>query len=290
MKTRYVIVLALLLPLVVALSNAFYVVQANEYGVLLRFGKVVDAGVQPGLHLMIPLADDVHKLDARVQVSDGESTVFGTADKQALVLDSYALWRIVDPRKYYAATGGSSHETETLLLPLLHDALGEALAGHNLRDVLVSGQAPSLARVTPQLDAAARQQLGISVLDLHLRRVRYPDRMLDAVYQRMETTFQSQAETIRAEGKAAADVLLANAGNDRRSIVADATRQADTLRGEGDGQAAAILARTVGADQEFYRFFRSLAAYRASFSKPGDVLILRADDDFLKYLKAPASK
>jgi len=290
MKTRYLVALALLLPLLFALSNALYVVRSNEYGVLLRFGQVVDAGVPPGLHVMIPLADDVQRLDARVQLSDGESATLTTADRQSVVLDSYTVWRIVDPHKYFLVTGGNSHATDSLLQPMLLDALGAVVAGRNLHDMLEGEQPPSLAAALPALDTAARSQLGITILDLHVRRVRYPDALVAAVYQRMDGIFQAQVSGIHAEAQASADAVRADAGRDSRNIVADATQQANALRGQGDGQAAAIVSRIVGGDAEFYRFFRSLEAYRASFSKPGDVLILRADDDFLKYLKAPSGK
>lgn len=287
MKTRYLVVLATLLVLLFGLSNALFVVADNEYGVLLRFGQVVDAGLAPGLHVMIPLADDVRRLDARVQVSDGESGVLNTTDKQSLVLDSYALWRIVNPRQFYAATGGGGHETDVLLQALLGDTLASTVTRHTLAEALAGD--PSLV-VSPALDAAARRQLGITILELRVRRVRYPDSLLDAVHQRMSTVFQAEAAGIAAEGKSNADIVRANAERDSRTIVADARQQADALRGQGDGGAAAITSRAVGGDAEFYRFYRSLEAYRTSLSKPGDVLILRADDEFLKYLQPPAGK
>ena len=287
MKTRYLVALATLLVVLFALSNALFVVRDNEYGVLLRFGQVVDAGLTPGLHLMIPLADDVHRLDARVQVSDSESPVLNTTDKQSLVLDSYALWRIVDPRQYYAATTGGGHETDVLLQPLLSDALAGTVTTHTLAEALAGGQP---VQVSPALDAAARRQLGITILELRVRRLRYPDSLLDAVHQRMSGVFQAEAAGIAAEGKSNADIVRANAGRDSRTIVADARQQADALRGQGDAEAAAITSRVVGSDADFYRFFRSLEAYRTTLSKPGDVLILRADDDFLKYLQPPGGK
>ena len=278
MNTKVLLGLIVFLLVLFGLSNALFVVHASEHAVLLRFGEVVDSDLKPGLHVLLPLVDDVRKFDARTQVSDAESTPLQTSDKNYLVLSTYIVWQV--------STGGSTHDTDARLLPLVREALKDSLSGHDLHDIVVAGQEPSMASLLPVL-AAPAAELGISIRDVGVRRIEYASAEQDAVYQRMSTTFKARADSIRAGAAAEADQVVAVAQENRRLIEADGSRQAEQLRGQGDGQAAAITAQVAGSDPEFYRFFRSMEVYRAGFNKPQDVLILRADDELLKYLKSP---
>jgi membrane protease subunit HflC len=286
MKTGFLLALGTLLLALFVLSHSLFVVHANEHAVLLRFGEVVDGDLKPGLHALIPLVDDVRDFDARTQISDVETTPLLTADKNYLVLDAYVVWKVGDVRKYVAVTGGSAHETDARLLPLVREALKDSLASHTVADIVAAGHEPSLAMALPALQVRAAE-LGILVSAAEVRRVQYASSVQAAVYQRMNAGFKVQADSLRADTRAEADRIAAAAQEGHRVILADGSRQAEQLRGEGDGKAAAIVAQVAGGDAEFYRFYRSMEIYRKGLGKSQNVLVLGPDDDLLKYLKAP---
>lgn len=269
----------------IVLWNSFYIVSQTERAVLLRFGRIVEPDVKPGLHMKIPYVNSVRKFDARLLTLDTTTSRFLTLEKKALMVDSYAKWRVDDAERFYTATSGMKQIADERLARRLEAALRDQFGKRTLHES-VSGQRDELmAQVTTSLNRAAQQELGIEVVDVRVKGIDLPREVNRSVFERMSTEREREAREHRAKGRELAEGIRADADRQRRVLLAEAYRQAEELRGDGDAQAAAIYARAYGQDQEFYAFYRSLKAYRESFADKRDVLVLDPSSDFFRYLE-----
>jgi len=278
---------ALIVGVVLALVlwNSFYIVLQTERAVLLRFGRIVEPDVKPGLHMKIPYVNSVRKFDARLLTLDSTTSRFLTLEKKALMVDSYAKWRVDDAERFYTATSGMKQIADERLARRLEAALRDQVGKRTLHES-VSGQRDELmAQVTNSLNRAAQQELGIEVVDVRVKGIDLPREVNRSVFERMSSEREREAREHRAKGKELAEGIRADADRQRRVLLAEAFREAEEMRGDGDAQAAAIYAAAYGQDQEFYSFHRSLQAYRESFASKEDVLVLDPKSDFFRYLE-----
>ncbi len=272
--------------LAIVLWNSFYIVSQTERAVLLRFGRIVEPDVKPGLHMKIPYVNSVRKFDARLLTLDTTTSRFLTLEKKALMVDSYAKWRVDDAERFYTATSGMKQIADERLARRLEAALRDQFGKRTLHES-VSGQRDELmAQVTTSLNRAAQQELGIEVVDVRVKGIDLPREVNRSVFERMSSEREREAREHRAKGKELAEGIRADADRQRRVLLAEAFREAEELRGDGDARAAAIYAAAYGQDQEFYAFHRSLQAYRESFSSKEDVLVLDPKSEFFRYLQS----
>ena len=265
--------------------NCFYVVQQTEKAVLLQFGRIVKADVEPGLHLKIPYVNQVRKFDARLLTLDSPTERFLTLEKKAVMVDSYAKWRVADAERFYTATSGMKQTADERLARRLEAGLRDQFGKRTLHEV-VSGERDALmADITQSLDRMARRELGIEVVDVRVKAIDLPKEVNRSVFERMGTEREREAREHRAKGRELAEGIRADADRQRRVLLAEAYRQAEEVRGDGDAQAAAIYAKAYSQDQEFYAFHRSLQAYRQSFADKRDVLVLDPKSEFFRYLE-----
>ncbi|MCQ4262626.1 protease modulator HflC [Stutzerimonas stutzeri] len=272
--------------LAIVLWNSFYIVSQTERAVMLRFGRIVEPDVKPGLHMKIPYVNSVRKFDARLLTLDTTTSRFLTLEKKALMVDSYAKWRVDDAERFYTATSGVKQIADERLARRLEAALRDQFGKRTLHES-VSGQRDELmAQVTTSLNRAVQQELGIEVVDVRVKGIDLPREVNRSVFERMSSEREREAREHRAKGKELAEGIRADADRQRRVLLAEAFREAEELRGDGDARAASIYASAYGLDQEFYAFHRSLQAYRESFSSKEDVLVLDAKSDFFRYLES----
>jgi len=272
--------------LAIVLWNSFYIVSQTERAVMLRFGRIVEPDVKPGLHMKIPYVNSVRKFDARLLTLDTTTSRFLTLEKKALMVDSYAKWRVDDAERFYTATSGMKQIADERLARRLEAALRDQFGKRTLHES-VSGQRDELmAQVTTSLNRAVQQELGIEVVDVRVKGIDLPREVNRSVFERMSSEREREAREHRAKGKELAEGIRADADRQRRVLLAEAFREAEELRGDGDARAASIYAAAYGQDQEFYAFHRSLQAYRESFSSKEDVLVLDAKSDFFRYLES----
>ena len=276
--------------LAIVLWNSFYIVSQTERAVLLRFGRIVEPDVKPGLHLKIPYVNSVRKFDARLMTLDTSTARFLTLEKKALMVDSYAKWRVDDAERFYTATSGIKQIADERLARRLEAALRDQFGKRTLHES-VSGQRDELmALVTNSLNRAAQQELGIEVVDVRVKGIDLPREVNRSVFERMSSEREREAREHRAKGKELAEGIRADADRQRRVLLAEAFREAEELRGDGDAQAAAIYAAAYGQDREFYSFHRSLQAYRESFANKDDVLVLDPKSDCFRYLESATAQ
>lgn len=267
------------------LSGSVYVVNETERAVVLRFGKLANADVEPGLHIKLPFADDVRKFEGRILTVDATPENFYTIQKKRLIVDSFAKWRIDNVETYYRATGGNEQVAHSRLTARINDGLRNKFGTRTLHEV-VSGQRDELMHeLTEELNSAVNNSLGIEVVDVRVKRIDLPDEVSDSVFNRMAAEREKKAREYRAKGMEQAEKIRAEADREKVVIESLAYRDGEKLRGEGDAEAAGIYASAYNQDAEFYSFMRSLEAYKRSFSGKQDMIVVEPDSDFFRYLR-----
>ncbi|HEY8683288.1 MAG TPA: protease modulator HflC [Rhodanobacter sp.] len=285
-KIAYVVIAALLLLLGL---NSMFVVKEGQNALLLQFGRIVRTDYQPGLHFKIPLMQQVMQFDNRILSLDAPPERYFTSEKKSVNADFYVKWRIADNAAYYRATSGDQLQAEQRLTPIIKDALRFEFNARTLQELISGGRKDITERVRQQTDASARKNLGISVVDVRIKRIDLPDEVSESVYKRMRAERLQLANELRYTGQEAAAKIQADADRQAQVLKADANRDAAKVRGDGDAQAAAIYAQAYGQDPEFFAFYRSMAAYKKSFEDGKGVLVLKPDSEFLRYFSDPSA-
>lgn len=272
------------------LANSLYIVQEYERGVLLRFGKVDDADLHPGLGFKLPFVDEVRKFDGRVLTLDARAERFLTVEKKSMMVDSFAKWRIIKVGSYYTATNGEEERAQRLLEQRINEGLRNEFAARSLQEVVSGERDQLMVDLTKALNQFTQNSLGIEVVDVRVKRIDLPTEVSGPVFSRMSAEREREAREHRSKGKEQAEIIKADADRQRTIIEAQAYRDAELLRGEGDARAAAIYAQAYNQDPEFYAFVRSLTAYRKTFSGKQDILLVDPESEFFKYMKDSQGK
>ncbi|MEH6492263.1 protease modulator HflC [Halopseudomonas sp.] len=282
-------IIVLLAALIVG-WNSFFVVDQTQRAIVLQFGRVVDSDVAPGLHFKLPFVQEAHTFDARLLTLDTATQRYLTLEKKALMVDSYAKWRIADVQRFYTATSGLRAIAEERLSRQLESGLRNEVARRTLHEVVSGERDQLMADITATLDESARRELGIEVLDVRVKAIDLPNEVNRSVFDRMSTEREREAREHRAKGRELAEGIRADADRQQRVIIAEAFREAEKVRGDGDAKAAAIYADAYTKDPEFYAFSRSLQAYRESFASKSDVLVVDPKSEFFKYMQGQSSQ
>ncbi|MDR5893802.1 MULTISPECIES: protease modulator HflC [Halomonas] len=267
-------------------SNSLYVVDETERAVKLRFGEVIEENIQPGLHFKVPITQTVRKFDTRVLTLDTDTSRYLTLEQKAVIVDSYVKWQVVNPTRYYEATAGDEMMAIRLIQPRVDESLRNEFGRLDLQQIIAERRDDLMIGPTQDLDALLREELGVAIVDVRVKRIDLPDDVSAAVFDRMRSEREREAREWRAQGQEEAERIRANADRRRQVLLAQATERAETLRGEGDAEAAAIFSESYSQDQEFFAFWRSLNAYRESFQGDGNMLVLDPSSDFFRYLKS----
>lgn len=283
------IVIGLLAVFFIA-SNTLFIIKETERGVMLKFGRVVNSDIPPGLHFKIPMVNEVRKFDARVLTLDVRPQRFLTVEKKAMIVDSYAKWRIKDVTTYYTATNGEEATAVRNMDQLINEGLRNAFGEHSLQEVISGERGQLMERLTENLNRTTLQRYGIELVDVRVKRIDLPEQVSDSVFSRMKAEREREAREHRSKGKEQAEVIRADADRQRTILEAEAYRDAEQLRGEGDAKAAAIYAAAYTKDAEFYSFVRSINAYKASFGNKSDLMVVDPNSDFFRYLKDSSGK
>jgi len=267
------------------LSMAAFTVNETDLAIKFRFGEIVRADYEPGLHLMVPLVNNVRKFDRRILTEDYPAEQFLTSEGKILRINFFVKWRISDVSRYYISTAGGSEEVAARRLgEIVKDGLKGVIARRTIQQVVAAERTEFLGEVL-EIAGANVGGLGMTMLDVRVKSIELPEEVSESVFNRMRQDFARQAAQLRAEGSAVSEQTRAEADRQRTEILANAYREAEKVKGEGDAAAADIYARAYGRNAEFYSFYRGLQAYRKSLGKQGDVLVLAPEGEFFKYLK-----
>ncbi len=290
MSTLRKILYPVLFLVFVLLTQSIYVVKETERAVKLRFGEIVEYDVEPGLHFKLPVVNTVRKFDARILTLDAAPQSYLTSEKKALTVDSFVKWRVSDVAKYYTTSGGDEERLRRLLIQRVDAGLRNEFGSRTVKEV-VSGQRDELMdKLSNQLNLIAKDELGVEVIDLRVKKIDLPPEVSESVFNRMRTERERLAKELRAQGNEVAEKIRATADKDKTIILADAYREAEEIKGNGDATATATYANAYSKDPEFYDFTRSLKAYQSTFESKSDILLINPDSDFFKYLDDSKAK
>jgi membrane protease subunit HflC len=304
------------LVLLIVLRTAFYTVKQTQQVIVTQFGKPVgDPVTEPGLHLKLPFIQKVNRIDKRFLEWDGAPVAIPTRDKTYIHVDTFARWRIDDPKTYFVRLH-DERSAQSRLDDILGSETRNAVAKHDLIEIVRSDKArkplrdenikaaagyvgalgvlPPIAfgraKVEAEIKAGASVKMaefGIALLDVRLKRVNYNPDVLDRIYQRMISERQQIAQRFRSEGEGEAARIAGQRDRDLNEIESTAYRQVQQIRGQADAKASEIYARAYTQSPhaaEFYSFLKSMATYRRVLTKES-TLVLSTDSDLLRYLR-----
>ena len=272
------------------LTSSVFVVTQRQFAIVFALGEVKQVISTPGLHFKLPPPfQNVLFLDKRILTLDTpDSERLITAEKKNILVDAFIKWRIVEPRLYFVSFGGEERRALDRLLQIVKAALNDEITKHTVREVISGERGKVMDAIRKKVEDEAKQ-IGIEIVDVRLKRVDYVEQINASVYERMKAERLRVANELRSTGSAESEKIRADADRQRTVVLAEAYREAEKLRGEGDAKASQIYAQAFGQSPEFYKFYRSLEAYRASFRNRSDVLVVDPSSDFFKYFKSPGA-
>ncbi len=292
----------------IILYNGLFIVDETQQVVITRFGKPIGEPIlDPGVHFKFPLVDRAHFFDKRFLEWDGDSDQATTSDKRFIRVDTYARWRITDPRRFLERLA-DERAAQTRLDDIINGATKRAVAGHALvelvrstnRDVipdpsLPESEATELETIEPGRgrkeimaeilveSAEDAEDLGIEVIDVRFKSIDYVDEVRENAYQRMIAERKRIAERFLSEGHGESARIRGEKERELKQIESEAYRKSQELIGEADGEATAIYAAAYNKDPDFYQFLKTMESYEEALDKES-WLILSTDSDFFKFL------
>jgi membrane protease subunit HflC len=285
---------SLLIALMV-LSSTLFVVDQRQFGVVYALGQIKDVITEPGLNFKLPPPfQNVSYIDKRLlTMASLDTEPMLTAEKQRVVIDWYVRWRITDPSAYIRNVGLDENAGASQLNRVVRNAFQENVNKRTVRDLISVRREELMADVKREvLDVVkGAKPWGIDVVDVRITRVDYVEAITESVYRRMEAERKRVANELRSTGFAEGEKIRADADRQREVIVSNAYRDAQNIKGQGDAQANSTFAEAFGRDAQFAQFYRSLEAYRQSFGKKGDVMVVdpQSSDFFGAMLGAGAA-
>ncbi|MBV9522530.1 MAG: protease modulator HflC [Alphaproteobacteria bacterium] len=272
---------ALVFVLIILAMGSLFIVDQTEQAIVLQLGEYKRTIRNPGLQVKIPLFQNVVYFDRRVLDVEPPTEEVIASDQKRLVVDSYARFRVTDPLQFYQSVGnelGARSRLDSIISASLRRVLGNV----TLASVLSAERAGIMRQLTDEVKDQAKP-FGIEVLDVRLRRTDLPEENNQAIYARMQSERQREAQEFRAQGDEFAQRIKSVAERERTVILAEAQRQAQILRGEGDGESVKIYADAFGKDKDFFSFYRSMQAYREALGGNNTTLVLTPDSEFFRF-------
>jgi modulator of FtsH protease HflC len=272
------------------LFSSVFVVDQRQYAIVFALGEVKKVVSEPGLHFKLPPPfQNVLFLDKRLLTLDTpEADRFITAEKKNILVDAFVKWKITDPKLYFISFGGDERRSTDRMSQIVKAALNDEITKRTVREVISGERSKVMDAIHTKVSEEARQ-IGVAIIDVRLKRVDYVEQINNSVYDRMKAERTRVANELRSTGGAESEKIRADADRQRTVILAEAYRDAENVRGEGDAKASQIYAQAFSQNPEFYKFYRSLEAYKASFKNHSDVMVLDPNSEFFKYFKNPGA-
>jgi membrane protease subunit HflC len=280
-------ILAVVVALLLVASQSLYTVDQRQYAIRFQLGEIIETQASAGLYTKVPIVQNIKYYDKRVLLLDNnEPDRMTTSEKKPLLVDFFVLWRIVDVKQYYVSVQGDEEAARRRLSQTVRANLAEEINKRTVHDA-ISGERDKIMATTRQKADGDAKSIGVEIVDVRLRRVELPPDVTGPVYARMESERRRVANELRSQGQAESEKIRADADRQRTVILADAYREAQKVKGDGDARSAAIYAQAYGINPEFYAFYRSLEAYKATFRNKTDMMVLDPNSEFLRYMRTP---
>jgi len=267
-------------------SFTLFTVDEREKAIMFRLGEIVKSDFEPGLHFKMPIVNSVRKFDGRVLTLDSPPEEYLTSESKNVRVDSFVKWQIIDAATYFTSMGGDERRAASRISQIVKDNFRNEFGKRTIQEA-VSGEREQIMN-NLQVNASKQvQEFGIQIVDVRIKRIDLPRDVSSSVFLRMEAERERVAKDFRSRGAEEAERIRADADRQREIIIAEAFRDAEHIRGTGDALSAKIYADAYNRDREFYSFYRSLGAYRTTFSTKNDIMIIKPDSEFFKYFSAP---
>ena len=262
----------------IGISQSAFVLNQGEYAIVKQFGEVVAIHDEPGMKFKIPVIQSVDTLPNKVLVYDLPISEVITKDKQTMVADSFAMWRISDPIKFISSLNGSITTATGRIEYLVYNAMKNEISSRTQEEV-VSDRIGQLAQDITDTAKPNFSQYGIELLSVETKHLDLPYDNKESVYKRMIAERNNISATYAAEGEKEATIITNEAAKEAAVLLAEAKAQAEQLRAEGEAEYMRILSEAYNnsSKAEFYEFVRSLEAAEKSLAQNGNVLILNQD-------------
>jgi modulator of FtsH protease HflC len=283
MDRRTSFLVAVLFVVLAVWNLAAYRVPQWMQAMVVQLGEPVRIVQEPGLYWKLPFVQNVLFFDKRLMEYDASPREILTKDKQQLLIDNYARWRILDPLQFYRTVRSEAGATSRLD-DVIYSNVRENLGRHTLSEIIGTTRVQLMTEVTKTTNEKTREY-GIEVVDVRIKRADLPEKNEMNVFSRMRTERERLAKKFRAEGDEEARKIRSASDKDVAVLTADAHKQSEIVRGQGDAQAVRIYADAYDRDPAFYEFVRTLEAYRTSIHS-GTTVILSPDSQFLRLFKS----
>ncbi|HBA67191.1 MAG TPA: protease modulator HflC, partial [Methylococcaceae bacterium] len=244
-----------------------FTVSETEKAIKFKLGEIVRNDYEPGIHFKWPIINNVKKFDSRIQTMDTSPERFLTAEKKNVIVDSFVKWRIGDVKAFYTVVGGDINQANLRLDQIIKDAFRSEFGRRDITQ-LVATDRKAIRQILIDRTTQIAAELGLEILDVQVKRIDLPPDVSSSVFRRMEAERERVAREFRSQGSEAAERIRSDADRQRVVILAEAFREAEKLRGEGDAISADTYAKAFSRDSEFYSFYRSINAYKETFSDP----------------------
>lgn len=283
MSSKGLVALVAAFVVVFLVSSTVYVIPETHRGVMLRFGELVETGIEPGLHFKLPWVDEVREFDTRVLTLDLTTNRYLTIEKKPLDVDSYVTWQIQDVDQFYRATGGDELRAINLITSRVDTGLRNQFAERTMFEV-ISGERDLLVReLTETVDQLVEAEFGVKIRDIRVKAIELPAEVSENVFRRMRTEREKEAQEYRSRGRELGEGIRADADRQRTVVLAEAFREGEQIRAEGDRVAARTYADAYSQNSDFYQFYRTLRAYEEAFGDQDDMMVIDAEGDFMRF-------
>ncbi|MEH6990127.1 protease modulator HflC [Cytobacillus firmus] len=284
--TKLGIILVLIIAGLGILFSNLFIVKEGEYKVIRQFGEVVRIESEPGLAYKIPFIQSVSTLPRYQMTYDVSEAEINTKDKKVMIIDNYAVWKIEDPKKMISnarTLEGAEARMEEFIYSVTRSELGRLNYEEIINDEKSSRGSLNDQITTKVNELLAKDNYGIIVTDVRIKRTDLPAENEQSVYTRMISERQSTAQEYLSRGDAQKNVIIAETDRTVREMLAKAQADAEVIRAEGEAGAAKVYNEAFSKDPEFYSLFRTLESYKKTINGE-TVIVLPSDSPYARLL------
>ena len=268
---------------IIIIAGSLFTVDQRQTGIVFQFGEAIRIIEKPGLNIKIPLIQNVQFLDKRILNVSAEEKELTASDEKRVIVDAFAKYKIVNPLKFVQTV--HNYAGANLRLNKTLESAMRTIIGKYPLSTLLTDQRASLMYQIRDLVSGETQSFGIELIDVRILKADLPKENSMAIHSRMQTERNKEAKQIRAEGAEESARIRARADKKNKVMLAEAYMEAQKIKGLGDNESARIYNAAYSKDPEFYKFYRSLVAYKASLAKENTQFVLSPNAEFFKYLQ-----
>ncbi len=272
---------------VITLANTFFIVNQTEQAIILQFGEPKKVIKEPGLHAKIPFLQSAVTYDNRILSLDPKAKEMILMDKKRIVVDSLCRFRIEDPLLFYQSLG-SYNFAKTRLHDAIESSLRDVLGLSTMTDILSAKREAIMEKAKKSANEKAKEY-GVEILDVRLRSTDLPKETSNAIFARMKSEREREAQEIRATGQAISQEIKAKADKEKTVILSSAQKDSETIKGQGDKASLGLWGKAAARNKDFFAFYKSLGAYGSSILN-SDYLVLSPDSEFFEYFGKSVNK